>query len=118
MDWKYIAHNNEILLRHYELKFQPRINRSFRLLSARLSLTESNIELKSHLIKKGTSKQLEKRMALNENIEICLDEMALLESENDQLTLLAESAFRERDRYKQALFEAKEKLKQYEKFNS
>lgn len=118
MDWKHIAQNNEILLRNYELKFQPRIKRSFLLLSARLSLTESNLELKSHLLKRGNSKQLEKRMSLNENIESCLDEMAFLESENDQLNLLAESAFRERDRYKQALQDALEKLSQYEKFNS
>ena len=117
-DWELIAKNYEALLLDQHLKFEPRLKRSQLLLSARVELLNSDLEIKQYVLKKGINRTIQERIDRNNKLSECLDALAGLEEENERLRLLANTAIQEREVFKWRLDKLQEKLKAYEKFES
>lgn len=117
-NWEDLANSYEILLKEYELKFEGKIVRSKKLLSARLALLGSNLQLKVYEVKNGKSTVLQERLDLNNEIDECLSDLGSLEADNDYLLLLAKTAIKDRNIWYKKFVEIEDKIKQYEKFHT
>lgn len=115
MDWEYLAKHYELLLHQWQLKIEPRLKRTQRILRAKMSILDIELEIKSYELKKGKNKSLDSKKERYQDISSVLDEIGALEDENYNLSLIANFAIQEREVYKQRLKIAEEKFEQYKK---